>query len=85
MATASSASCCTVHVRADHDPDSDYDIAVLIKDPGSSSHESARLAGASTDILMDTGAVISATPFPAGAYRQRTRFMHELRKDGLDP
>jgi hypothetical protein len=34
--------------------------------------------------LDDTGAVISATPFPAGAYRERTGFMHELREDGLD-
>ena len=35
------------------------------------------------DILEDTGAVISATPFPVGAYREHTGFMRELRKDGL--
>ena len=70
--------------RGDATPDSDYDIAVFIKDAGSFTDESARLAAVSTDILLDTGAVISATPFPAGAYRERTGFMHELRKDGLD-
>ena len=57
---------------------------VFIKDPGSFYDESGRLAGRTTDILEDTGAVISATPFAAGAYRERTGFIHELRRDGLD-
>jgi predicted nucleotidyltransferase len=70
--------------RGDHRPDSDYDIAVFIKDGGSFYDESERLAVITTDILEGTGAVISATPFPAGAYRERTGFMHELGKDGLD-
>jgi predicted nucleotidyltransferase len=70
--------------RGDHDPDSDYDIAVFIRNPGAFSEESAHLADVSTEILFDTGAVISATPFPAGAYRDRTGFMHELREDGRD-
>ena len=70
--------------RNDAKPDSDYDVAVFLKDAGSFTDESARLAAVSTDILFDTGAVISATPFPAGAYREHTGFMHELRKDGLD-
>ena len=70
--------------RGDHRPDSDYDIAVFIRDPGAFSADSAHLAEVSTDILLDTGAVISATPFPAGAYRERTGFMYALRNDGLD-
>lgn len=70
--------------RGDARPDSDYDIAVFIKNPGSFYDECGRLAAITTDILYDTGAVISATPFPAGAYRERTGFMHELRADGLD-
>jgi predicted nucleotidyltransferase len=70
--------------RGDARPDADYDIAVFLKDAGTFTDESARLAAVSTDILFDTGAVISATPFPVGAYRERTGFMHELRKDGLD-
>jgi predicted nucleotidyltransferase len=70
--------------RGDHRPDSDNDVAVFIKDPGSFYDESGRLAAITTDILEDTGAVISATPFPAGAYRERTGFMHGLRQDGRD-
>lgn len=69
--------------RGDAKPDSDYDVAVFIKNAGSFADESARLAALTTDILLDTGAVISATPFPSGTYRERTGFMHELRKDGL--
>lgn len=69
--------------RGDAKPDSDYDVAVFIKDAGGFADDSARLAAVTTDILLDTGAVISATPFPSGAYRERTGFMHELRKDGL--
>jgi predicted nucleotidyltransferase len=70
--------------RGDAKPDSDYDIAVFLRDAGTFTDECARLAAFSTDILFDTGAVISATPFPAGAYRERSGFMHELRKDGFD-
>ena len=54
-----------------------------VKDAGSFWDESGRLAAITTDILEDIGAVISATPFPAGAYPERTGFMQELRKDGL--
>jgi uncharacterized protein len=70
--------------RGDAKRNADFDIAVFIRQAGTFSKESERLAEVSTDILLDTGAVISATPFLAGAYRERTGFMHELRKDGLD-
>lgn len=70
--------------RGDYRPNSDYDVAVFIRGAESFYDESGRLAAVTTDILYDTGAVISATPFPAGAERERTGFMHELRKDGLD-
>ena len=70
--------------RGDAREDSDYDIAVFIKSPGTLSDELRRLATVSTDILLDTGAVISAKPFRAGAYRERTGFMHDLRQDGID-
>jgi predicted nucleotidyltransferase len=69
--------------RGDAKPDSDYDIAVFLRDGGTFTDESARLAAVGTDILFETGAVISATPFPVGADHERTGFMHELRTDGL--
>jgi predicted nucleotidyltransferase len=70
--------------RGDACPDSDYDIAVFLSRPYSFGHEAARLAAIETDILYDTGVIISALPFPAGAYRERTGLMSELRRDGVD-
>ena len=70
--------------RGEERPDSDHDIAVFIQDPASLGDELRRLASLTTDILLDTGAVICAMPFRAGAYRERTGFMHELRNVGLD-
>jgi uncharacterized protein len=70
--------------RGDARPDSDYDVAVFLKDFESFGTEAGRLADVETDILFDTGAVINALPFKAGAYEHRTGLMAELRRDGLD-
>lgn len=70
--------------RGDEHPASDYDIAVFLHDPGTFWDELGPLAELSTDILYETGAVISAKPFPAGAYQERTSFMADVRGDGLD-
>jgi len=70
--------------RGDARDDSDYDIAVFIRDFAEFSAELDRLVEVETEILFDTGAVINALPFPEGGYRQRSAFMHELRRDGLD-
>lgn len=72
------------HARGDARPDSDYDIAVFLKDLDSFGAEAGRIAAIETDILYDTGAVINAIPFRAGAYRERTGLMLELRRDGID-
>lgn len=70
--------------RGEEKPDSDYDIAVFIEQPESFWKESSRLAAIGTDILFETGAVINALPFRAGAYRDINPLMQELRRDGLD-
>ncbi len=70
--------------RGDARPDSDYDIAVFLKHPESFATEAGRIAAIETDILFDTGAIINAIPFRAGAYRERTGLMQELRSHGLD-
>ena len=70
--------------RGDCRPDSDYDIAVFIRNPGRFMEELHQIAALTTDLLVETGAVISALPFRAGAYRERTGFMSELRRDGRD-
>jgi hypothetical protein len=43
-----------------------------------------RLADIETDIVYDTGPVNHAMPFQAGAYRERTPLMHEIRREGID-
>src|ERR1700745_3462881 len=70
--------------RGDARPDSDYDVAGFVRGMTERATEMDRLADVETDIVYDTGAVINALAFPAGAYRERTGFMHELRRDGFD-
>lgn len=70
--------------RGDARLDSDYDVAVFLNDPGELWDELGVLAHITTAILNDTGAVISAKPFPAAAYRERSPLMHEIRGDGIE-
>ena len=70
--------------RGDARPDSDYDIAVFLKDSGSFWQESGELARIETDILYDTGAVINALPFSHKAWLGPSPLMHELRREGRD-
>ena len=71
--------------RGDARADSDYDIAVFLKDLSSRWLEVRRI----TDIelaernLTDVG--IHAMPFPAGSWRDPSSpLMYEIRKDGLE-
>ena len=70
--------------RGDARPDSDYDIAVFIDGLNSVGTEAGRIAAIGTEILLDTGAVINALPFAAGAHSEQTGFMGEVRRDGRD-
>lgn len=70
--------------RGDFQPDSDYDIAVFIRQPDRWFDEVIRLAELGTAILMDTGAVISAKPFRAGAYNEALPLMREIEREGVD-
>ena len=70
--------------RGDARPDSDYDVAVFLKEPESFWRESGRLADIGTDILYDTGAVINALPFKAGLDREDSALMRELARDGRE-
>ena len=70
--------------RGDARADSDYDIAVFLEDFAGIAEEMGHIAEIETDILMDTGAVINALPLRAGAYRERTGLMAELRREGRD-
>jgi predicted nucleotidyltransferase len=70
--------------RGDHREDSDYDVAVFLYETSDWGNERDRIADIETDILCDTGALISAQLFPAKAHEKRTGFMLEIRLDGID-
>lgn len=70
--------------RGDANPDSDYDIAVFLRDMGDRWTEVKRLASIETDILTDTGELVHAMPFRMGAWNDRTPLMREIRIEGID-
>src|ERR1700686_3624644 len=63
--------------RGDARPDSDYDVAVFLKDLDGFGKEAGRIAAIEADILTETGAVINAMPLREGSYRDRTGAMRE--------
>jgi predicted nucleotidyltransferase len=70
--------------RGNARPDSDYDIAVFFRDPVLVDEEADRMAEFGIDILLTTGAVINPVRLPAGRWGERTAFMGELRRDGIE-
>jgi predicted nucleotidyltransferase len=70
--------------RGDARPDSDYDVAVFLRDMPDRFAELYRLADLSTDILGDTGEFVHAMPHRAGAYDERTPLMREIRREGIE-
>jgi predicted nucleotidyltransferase len=70
--------------RGEARDDSDYDLAVFLRDLTDYWGEADRIVELETDILLDTGAIVQAFPFPAGSYRDRTSLMREVRLDGVD-
>jgi predicted nucleotidyltransferase len=70
--------------RGDDRADSDYDVAVFLREMPDRAEEFGRLADVETGILLDTGALINALPLLAESYQERTIFMGELRRDGID-
>ncbi len=70
--------------RGDARKDSDYDVAVFLRDIPDRFAEMNRLADLSTDILDETGEFIHAMPYRAGSYNERTPLMLEVRAVGVD-
>ena len=69
--------------RGDARPDSDYDVAVFLKELPDRWQELDRLAQLSIKFIDDAGAFFDAKPYPASAWRDRTPLMHEIRREGL--
>jgi predicted nucleotidyltransferase len=71
--------------RGDAREDSDYDIAVFLRDMPDRWPELDRLADLGTAILYETGAVIHAMAYPAGFYNDpRMPLMYAIRAEGID-
>src|SRR5947199_5746242 len=58
--------------RGDAHADSDYDIAVFLRDLADRWQEARRLSAIETDILAETGAFFHSMPYAAVSYRERT-------------
>jgi predicted nucleotidyltransferase len=70
--------------RGDARPDSDYDVAVFLRDMDDRGAELWRLADLSSSIVDETGDFVHAMPYPADAYNERTPLMREIRREGID-
>jgi uncharacterized protein len=65
--------------------DSDYDVALFLREPTDTWAEIDRLTDLQLAIRDDTGADIRTMPFRAGHWRDPSSpLMYEIRKDGLD-
>lgn len=70
--------------RGDARPDSDYDVAVFLRNMSDRFAEMDRLADLATDVCEETGEFVHAMPYRAGSYTERTPLMLGIRTDGID-
>lgn len=70
--------------RGDNRPDSDYDVAVLLKDLPDRWRELDRLAALSVQVQDEVGALVDVKPYLVSAYNDDSPLMWEIRRDGLD-
>lgn len=71
--------------RGEARPDSDYDVAVFLKDMPDRFVELDRLADIAADILYDSGACIHALAYRDASYHDaRQPLMYAIRAEGVD-
>jgi uncharacterized protein len=72
--------------RGDAHEDSDYDVAVFLRDMPDRFAEMNRLADLSTKIIVEEdGPFIHAMPYGAGSYNdERMPLMYAIRVEGID-
>jgi predicted nucleotidyltransferase len=68
--------------RGDARRNSDWDLAVFIRGRPTTRDRSV-LSGISYDLMMETGALIQALPFPAVHWRLNDSFYRNVREDGV--
>lgn len=69
--------------RGDARPDSDWDVAVVLRGYDGNRAETFRLIDLAYDILLDTDQALSLKPFAPEELERRTAFMHNLRQEGI--
>ena len=70
--------------RGDAHTNSDYDVAVFLKELPDRWPELHRLADLRVKLIDETGTFFDILPYPAAAYADRSPLMREIRLDGLD-
>ncbi|HXT08509.1 MAG TPA: nucleotidyltransferase domain-containing protein [Roseiarcus sp.] len=70
--------------RGEAGAQSDYDVAVFLKELPDRWRELRRLADLRVDFLDETGAFFDVKPYPIAAWRDKTPLMYEIRRDGFD-
>src|SRR5207253_692091 len=70
--------------RGDACNESDYDVAVFLNNLTDRWRELDLLADVRAEFLEEADVFIDAKPYPAGAYRDRTTLMREIRREGVD-
>ncbi len=70
--------------RGDARPDSDYDVAVFLRDMNDRFKEMDRLSAITAAILYATGEFIEALPYSAASYNDpRMPLMYAIRTEGI--
>ena len=69
--------------KGDARPDSDYDLAVFLRDLDDPRLEADRLADIGWEIFRDLGAVVSAKAFPAEDRGRETLILEMIRDEGV--
>jgi len=70
--------------RGDHKRDSDYDIAVFLREYDGSWDEVKRMADLGYELMMEERKDVSVKPFRLIDWRIDTLFMRHLRRDGIE-
>jgi predicted nucleotidyltransferase len=70
--------------RGDARTDSDYDVAVFLRNMADRWQEVRRIIPIVTDILYEDEVFIHAMPYRAGSYEDRSPLMREIRGEGVD-
>ncbi len=71
--------------RGDARPDSDYDVAIFVRELGNRWQELETIAPVTLTILAEQDELINPLLFRAGQWRHPSSpLMHEIREDGVD-